>query len=439
MSLTSATLASDNTVYAQLIMDLGPEAVCEAARRLGITTKLDCYPAEGLGGLTRGVTTLEMANAYATLASGGIRHRADRDPAGRVPRRQARELGKPEGLRVMTDGQAYEVTEILEQNIQSGTGTRANYGCPAAGKTGTTDEAKDAWFVGYTPQLSTAVWVGYPDAGVAMPGAQGGEYAAPVWGAFMDPASRRLLRGLPAPGDRVRVHSRSSGSTPPARPTAAPTTTTTTRTSSRPTTRSTTRRRPRRRPRSRPRRPRTRRSPRPRRAPAAPGAAAWHPTGRNPPAVAERRLIEAIQQAIADRSGRLLRWSGDDAAVVRARPLAVTSIDTVVDGVHFSLATHTPADVGWKALATALSDLAAMGADPGEAYVSLVLPGGFEGGARAGGGDGGAGGAPRRHDRRRRRGARACPDGDRGGDGVGRARGRAGRPGRGAVQAIWSA
>ena len=96
--------------------------------------------------------------------------------------------------------------------------------------------------------------------------------------------------------------------------------------------------------------------------------------------MAERRLIEAIQRAIADRSGRLVRWSGDDAAVVRARPLAVTSIDTVVDGVHFTLATHTPADVGWKALATALSDIAAMGAEPGEAYVSLVLPAGFEGG-----------------------------------------------------------
>jgi thiamine-monophosphate kinase len=95
--------------------------------------------------------------------------------------------------------------------------------------------------------------------------------------------------------------------------------------------------------------------------------------------VAERRLIEAIQAAIADRSDRLVRWSGDDAAVVRARPLAVTSIDTVVDGVHFSLATHTPADVGWKALATALSDLAAMGAAQGEAYVSLVLPAGFGG------------------------------------------------------------
>jgi thiamine-monophosphate kinase len=108
--------------------------------------------------------------------------------------------------------------------------------------------------------------------------------------------------------------------------------------------------------------------------------AAWRPTATDRPAVAERRLIEAIQEAIADRSGRLMRWSGDDAAVVRARPLAVTSIDTVVDGVHFSLATHTPADVGWKALATALSDLAAMGAEQGEAYVSLVVPGGFDGG-----------------------------------------------------------
>src|SRR3712207_7596562 len=67
-------------------------------------------------------------------------------------------LGKVEGKRVMTDGQAYEITRILEMNIQSGTGTAAGYGCPAAGKTGTTDEAKDAWFVGYTPKLSAAVW-----------------------------------------------------------------------------------------------------------------------------------------------------------------------------------------------------------------------------------------------------------------------------------------
>ena len=89
----------------------------------------------------------------------------------------------------------------------------------------------------------------------------------------------------------------------------------------------------------------------------------------------ELELIAAIETAIADRSGRLVRWTGDDAAVTRARPYAVTSIDTLVDGVHFRRATHAPGDIGWKALATALSDLAAMGAEPGEAYVSVVLPG----------------------------------------------------------------
>ncbi len=188
VSLTRATLSSDNTVYAQLILDLGPEEVCKTAKLLGITTKLDCYPAEGLGGLTRGVTTLEMANAYATLAAGGVRRRATGIARVQFPDGKSEKLGNPEGKRVMTDGQAYEVTKILKMNVTSGTGTSANYGCPAAGKTGTTDEGKDAWFVGYTPQLSAAVWVGYPDAGIAMPGAQGGTYAAPVWHAFMLPA-----------------------------------------------------------------------------------------------------------------------------------------------------------------------------------------------------------------------------------------------------------
>jgi penicillin-binding protein 1A len=199
ISLTRATLSSDNTVYAQLILDLGPEKVCRAAKLLGITTKLDCYPAEGLGGLTRGVTTLEMAGAYATLASGGVRHRPTGIEKVVFPDGKSERLANPKGKRVMTDGQAYEVTKILEMNVQSGTGTAAGYGCPAAGKTGTTDEAKDAWFVGYTPHLSTAVWVGYPDAGVAMPGAQGGTYAAPVWHAFMVPAHGDDCDDFPLP------------------------------------------------------------------------------------------------------------------------------------------------------------------------------------------------------------------------------------------------
>jgi thiamine-monophosphate kinase len=88
----------------------------------------------------------------------------------------------------------------------------------------------------------------------------------------------------------------------------------------------------------------------------------------------ELELIEAIQAALGPPGERVVRWTGDDAAVVGARPFAVTSIDTVAEGVHFRLATHSFADAGHKALATALSDLAAMGAEPGEAYVSLALP-----------------------------------------------------------------
>ena len=93
----------------------------------------------------------------------------------------------------------------------------------------------------------------------------------------------------------------------------------------------------------------------------------------------ELELIAAIRSGLGDRGGgRVVRASGDDAAVVRARPFAVTSIDTVVDGTHFRRSTHSATDIGWKALARALSDLAAMGADPGEAYVSLVLPDDFD-------------------------------------------------------------
>jgi penicillin-binding protein 1A len=206
VSLTRATLSSDNTVYAQLILDVGPKSVCETAKLLGITTKLDCYPAEGLGGLTRGVTPLEMADAYATLASGGIRHRPTGIEKVVFPDGKSENLAKSEGKRVLTDGQAAEVTKVLKMNVQSGTGVSANYGCPAAGKTGTTDEAKDAWFVGYTPQLSAAVWVGYADAGIAMPGAQGATYAAPVWHAFMEAAHGDFCGDFPEPSQPMEFH-----------------------------------------------------------------------------------------------------------------------------------------------------------------------------------------------------------------------------------------
>jgi len=147
----------------------------------------------------------------------------------------------------------------------------------------------------------------------------------------------------------------------------------------------------------------------------------------------ELALIEAIQRAIEPHGDRLVRWSGDDAAVVRARPFAVTSIDAVAEGVHFELSTHGPADVGWKALAAALSDLAAMGAEAGEAYVSLALPADFgaERGLALVRGMEELCGRTGTTTRRRRRDRLARAGGQRDGDGLGRLRGGAGGTRRG--------
>ncbi|MBA2764962.1 MAG: transglycosylase domain-containing protein [Thermoleophilaceae bacterium] len=192
MSVTQATLKSDNSVYAQLIKDIGPEKVKETAELLGITTKLNGYYAEGLGGLELGVSPLEIANAYATLANGGVRHKPHGIERVVFPDGDAEEFGDSGGERVMTDGEAYEVTKILEQNVLSGTGGNADIGCPdgTAGKTGTTDEFKDAWFVGYTPSLATSVWMGYPDDDQLMTSVHGqqvagGTFPAEIWGNYM--------------------------------------------------------------------------------------------------------------------------------------------------------------------------------------------------------------------------------------------------------------
>ena len=199
MNLVRATLASDNTVYAQLILDVGPKAVRETAKMMGITTKLDALPAEGLGGLRLGVSPLEMADAYATLASGGIRNKPKAITKVEFPDGKSDDLGKPKRRRVFSDGVAYEVTKILKQNVQSGTGTKAGIGCPAAGKTGTTDNFNDAWFVGYTPKLSTATWMGYPNALTPMPGVAGGTYPASIWHDYMNVAHGSDCSDFPQP------------------------------------------------------------------------------------------------------------------------------------------------------------------------------------------------------------------------------------------------
>jgi penicillin-binding protein 1A len=193
MDLVQATLASDNTVYAQLDIDLGPKNVRETAEMMGITTPLDGLPAEGLGGLRLGVSPLEMANAYATLASYGIHNKPIAITKVEFPDGKTDELGKPKRERVLPEWVAYEATKILEQNVLGGTGTAAQIGCDAAGKTGTTDNFNDAWFVGYTPHLAASVWVGYPNALVEMTSVHGisvagGTFPAQIWQSFMSVA-----------------------------------------------------------------------------------------------------------------------------------------------------------------------------------------------------------------------------------------------------------
>ncbi len=199
-TITQATLRSDNSVYARLTLDLGPETVAETARSMGIRTKLQPVASIGLG--SNSVSVLEMASAYATLAAGGVRSepvaiRRVVLPDGTVDEEAG--WGRSRRKRVLSEGEAYVVTKILEQNVLAGTGTGAYFGRPAAGKTGTTDNHTDAWFCGYTPNLSTAVWVGYPGAQIEMTSVHGiavtgGSFPAEIWRLFMQAA----LGGSPA-------------------------------------------------------------------------------------------------------------------------------------------------------------------------------------------------------------------------------------------------
>jgi penicillin-binding protein 1A len=188
INLQQATVASDNTVFAQLDLDVGPENVAETATSMGIETELDGIPAEGIGGLRIGVSPLELSSAYATLAAGGIARnpiaiRRVIFPDGRVDQPE-----EPDPKRVLPEGVAYEVTQLLRDNITSGTGTSAYTGCGGqAGKTGTTDNYTDAWFAGYQPNLATAVWVGYPQSNdIEMTSVHGttvfgGTFPAQIW------------------------------------------------------------------------------------------------------------------------------------------------------------------------------------------------------------------------------------------------------------------
>jgi 1A family penicillin-binding protein len=199
IDLIEATKVSSNTVYAQLIDEVGPEVVADLAQRMGITTELSPVHALVLG--TSDVSVLDMASAYSTLSRDGAR--IDPIVVVRVEDSDGNVLRTfgPESEQVMGELTAQTVNWVLSQVIQDGTGRDAAIDQPAAGKTGTTEEYRDAWFVGYTCSLTAAVWVGYDEANpdgtprlmtsVHGDPVTGGSIPATIWHDFMQLATQR--------------------------------------------------------------------------------------------------------------------------------------------------------------------------------------------------------------------------------------------------------
>ncbi len=190
MRLRPATEKSVNSVFAQLILDVGPDKVVEAAEKLGIDRGIEAVPAIALGGLKHGVSPLRMAEAYATLAAGGMHAESFGITLVKAPDGKVLKEYQPRRERALDAAVAYLTTDILKGVMTRGTGTAARIGRPAAGKTGTTQRYRDAWFVGYTPDVAAAVWVGHPDAQREMTSVHGrrvtgGSFPAEIWRAFM--------------------------------------------------------------------------------------------------------------------------------------------------------------------------------------------------------------------------------------------------------------
>ncbi len=205
-TLESATYNSVNTVYARVVDTIGAEPVAEMAHRLGITSPLPAYPSITLGAL--GVSPLEMAAAYSTFANFG--EKVDPFLIERITDKDGTVIyqHEVEPRRVLSAQISAAVVGAMKKVVSNGTAKRANIGRPQAGKTGTAANSRDVWFVGFVPQLTTAVWVGYADAQLPLEDfvvwnditgkeqyyrrAYGGSLAAPVWNEFMTYATQDM-------------------------------------------------------------------------------------------------------------------------------------------------------------------------------------------------------------------------------------------------------
>jgi penicillin-binding protein 1A len=191
LPLGEAMVRSVNGVYARLGLQLGAEEVRSQARVMGVRSKLPPHPSIALG--AGEVSVVDMAAAYATLANGGTAVEPTTLEKVTLSNGQVMKPEQEIFQSAVSPGNAYLLTKVLEQVITRGTGTQAQIGRPAAGKTGTTDDYADAWFVGYTPSLVTAVWVGYPEGRISMSSVHGirvygGTLPALIWRNFMQAA-----------------------------------------------------------------------------------------------------------------------------------------------------------------------------------------------------------------------------------------------------------
>jgi penicillin-binding protein 1A len=203
-TLINATAYSDNSIFAEVGLDVGTKRIADLAHRMGITTPLSTNPAMTIGGLTVGVTPLDMAHSYETIAHGGRRVSGtmaeDWDPVGiqeveaggaPLPDGSRRDVNAVKTVPVLPTEVASTETSMLETVLQYGTGKAAAIGQFAAGKTGTTSNYGDAWFVGWDSKYTVAVWVGFPNSLVPMTTdfdggpVLGGTYPALIWHDFM--------------------------------------------------------------------------------------------------------------------------------------------------------------------------------------------------------------------------------------------------------------
>ena len=226
ITLTDATAHSVNCAYARLAPTVGLRRIADLAHSMGITSHLSLVPSMTLG--TNVVTPLQMASAYATLAAEGMARPAHLVEEVDGPDGKPLVRAEGAGHRALSAQTAREETQVLQQVVLSGTGQAAAVaGHPVAGKTGTAENYQDAWFVGYTPDLATAVWMGDPDGEVPMRGVQGinvvgGTFPARMWSAFMTQAlADRPVLGF-APPDPALVPAPTVLVTGQARPQTGP-------------------------------------------------------------------------------------------------------------------------------------------------------------------------------------------------------------------------